>query len=54
MKRKSTKKTKKKKRCEKGEEEEERGRGHRESARVKELIERVMTSEAFQIGYSVK
>lgn len=36
------------------EEEEESGGGHRESARVKELIERVMTSEAFQIGYSVK
>jgi len=45
----------KKKRKGRGEgEEEEENAGHRGSVRVKELIERVMTSEAFQIGYSVR
>jgi hypothetical protein len=44
---------KRKNRCGKGEEKEESGGGHSESARVKELIERVITSEAFQIVYSV-
>lgn len=40
--------------CGKGEEEEESGGGHCGSVIVKELIERVITSEAFQIGYSVR
>ena len=40
--------------CGKGEEEEESGGGHRGSVRVEKLIERVITSKAFQIGYSVR
>lgn len=40
--------------CGKAEEEGERGGGHRSSVRVKELIESVINSEAFQIGYSVR
>lgn len=44
---KAQRKQKRKKRCGKGEEELESGGGHCGSVRVKELIERVMTSEAF-------
>jgi hypothetical protein len=40
--------------CGKGEEEEESGGGHRGSVRVKKLIVHVITSQAFQIGYSVR
>ena len=54
MKKEKVQRQQKRKGCGEGEKEEENGGGHRGSVRVKELIGRVMTSEAFQIDYSVR